>query len=186
MRRSFLAFPSFPLPPHIDFDSDPYWRDRARCSLLKLPLKLFCGEQGSWERAIRARKVCRDCDVRMECLIDGMNAPVGIWGGTSYEERKLVKKLIRKGWTIEETMAWVDEGANVAMVREFLGLKTPGPKPSPSPSPPSSSLSSSSISSAVPRPCESIDSESSDDECCAEPAEMDFSYSHSECEQEPA
>lgn len=162
-RKLLFAFPPFPIPDHAQFPSDPFWRDSARCSLLGLPLKMFIGGQGSYESAGRAKKICQECAVRMECLVDGMNSPVGVWGGTSYEDRKVVKKLIGKGWRIEEAIAWVDEGAKREKVRDILLLRR------------------------APRNVDGpVDGDPCDDDGGSEPTEMDLTGCEAAAEQEPA
>lgn len=38
----------------------------------------------------QAKKVCRSCEVQMECLNDALirNDPFGVWGGTEPRERR--------------------------------------------------------------------------------------------------
>lgn len=42
-----------------------------------------------------AKAVCRDCPARTECLDAGLHEQYGIWGGTSEEDRKALRKRLR-------------------------------------------------------------------------------------------
>lgn len=70
------------------------WRAQASC--LDYPALLFFGVDDSEtpaERRVReerAKRVCRPCRVRQECLEYALQAkePYGIWGGLTELERK--------------------------------------------------------------------------------------------------
>ncbi|HVF54354.1 MAG TPA: WhiB family transcriptional regulator [Actinomycetota bacterium] len=73
---------------------DAEWRDRAACR--PYPAVLFFGLEDSEmpaERRVRedkAKKVCQECPVRLECLEYALvtKEPYGIWGGLTEMERK--------------------------------------------------------------------------------------------------
>jgi WhiB family transcriptional regulator, redox-sensing transcriptional regulator len=77
------------------------WRDRASC--LEHPALLFFGLDDSEppaERRVRedaAKRICRGCVVRAECLEYALVAkePYGIWGGlTEVERRARLRKRV--------------------------------------------------------------------------------------------
>ncbi|MBW3594913.1 MAG: WhiB family transcriptional regulator [Actinobacteria bacterium] len=65
---------------------DQDWRAQALCA--KFDPNLFFAP-GAVEHK-EAKRVCRECPVRMECLTYAMNTPVdhGIWGGMTERERR--------------------------------------------------------------------------------------------------
>lgn len=79
-----------PLGPDIFGSGDGLlneaWRDRALCA--QTDPEAFFPEQGGSTR--EAKKVCRACDVRAECLEYALerNERFGIWGGLSERERR--------------------------------------------------------------------------------------------------
>jgi WhiB family redox-sensing transcriptional regulator len=86
----------FEIPPR------PEWWDRAVCKGTD-PLLFFPYSRGDNERVGKqAKRVCRGCPVRVECLEEGMNHRDGIWGGKSYVERRAIK---RAGLTAKEAAA---------------------------------------------------------------------------------
>lgn len=74
---------------------DQDWRAQALCS--KCDPDLFFAP-GAIEHK-EAKRVCRDCPVRMECLSYAMSTPIdhGIWGGMTERERRRHR---RQGWHI--------------------------------------------------------------------------------------
>jgi WhiB family transcriptional regulator, redox-sensing transcriptional regulator len=65
------------------------WQDHAACKGLT---ELMFGERGSSER--EAKNVCAGCPVRVDCLEYALvnNEAFGIWGGTSYKQRRKLRK----------------------------------------------------------------------------------------------
>ena len=84
-----------PLGPDI-FGSDMddarvlSWQDRALCAQTD-PEAFFPEKVGSTREA---KKVCRSCEVRAECLEYALehDERFGIWGGLSERERRKLKK----------------------------------------------------------------------------------------------
>lgn len=75
--------------------ADESWEESALCA--QVDPELFFPERGqpTWP----AKKVCRGCDVRAECLQAALTRgeEFGIWGGTSARERaKLLRRVDRK------------------------------------------------------------------------------------------
>lgn len=69
----------------VDDPADAAWQDRALCA--QTDPEAFFPEKGGSTR--EAKKVCRNCEVRVECLeyaLDHHEA-FGIWGGLSERER---------------------------------------------------------------------------------------------------
>lgn len=87
---------------------DEAWRQLAQCFIERVPLGVFIGEQGHWDTVRKAKEVCRRCEVREECLLDGIKEKEGVWGGTSVDDRKFVRDYVGKGGTIEEALMYVD------------------------------------------------------------------------------
>jgi WhiB family transcriptional regulator, redox-sensing transcriptional regulator len=66
------------------------WQERALCA--QTDPEAFFPEKGGSTR--EAKKVCRACDVRAECLeyALGHDERFGIWGGLSERERRKLKR----------------------------------------------------------------------------------------------
>jgi WhiB family redox-sensing transcriptional regulator len=68
------------------------WMDYARCA--ETDSEIFFPEKGDSTKP--AKKVCRWCDVREECLAYAIAHPSicrhGIWGGTSERERHAMRQ----------------------------------------------------------------------------------------------
>lgn len=65
------------------------WQDRAAC--LYTDPEVFFPEKGV--PATEARRICRGCEVRAECLAYALVTyrEYGIWGGTSEQERRKLR-----------------------------------------------------------------------------------------------
>jgi len=63
---------------------DEPWTMRANC--LGMADALFCEAKDQRE----ARKVCADCPVRLDCLVEALDNRIewGIWGGMTERERR--------------------------------------------------------------------------------------------------
>jgi WhiB family transcriptional regulator, redox-sensing transcriptional regulator len=84
--------------PEVRFDQD--WRSEALCS--KADPELFFSP-GALEHK-SAKRVCRLCPVRNECLAYAMEAPVdhGIWGGLTERERRGYRRKAGAGdWRLQ-------------------------------------------------------------------------------------
>lgn len=71
------------------------WRARAVCRSLDPETFLPTGEDGpAHDRAVaRAKRVCRRCPVRQECLAWALDAlPYGVAGGLSEDERRRTRQ----------------------------------------------------------------------------------------------
>jgi WhiB family transcriptional regulator, redox-sensing transcriptional regulator len=66
------------------------WQDRALCA--QTDPEAFFPEKGGSTR--EAKKVCRACEVRAECLEYALehDERFGIWGGLSERERRRLKR----------------------------------------------------------------------------------------------
>ncbi len=66
------------------------WQDRALCA--QTDPEAFFPEKGGSTR--EAKKVCRSCEVRAECLEYALehDERFGIWGGLSERERRRLKR----------------------------------------------------------------------------------------------
>ena len=66
------------------------WQDRALCA--QTDPEAFFPEKGGSTR--EAKKVCRACEVRAECLEYALehDERFGIWGGLSERERRRIKR----------------------------------------------------------------------------------------------
>jgi len=77
--------------------SDASWQRKAACAGHEWP-DLFHPVEGGMNKfkaqQIRdAKEICGGCEVRAECLADALaNDREGIWGGTTTEERKALKR----------------------------------------------------------------------------------------------
>jgi WhiB family transcriptional regulator, redox-sensing transcriptional regulator len=78
------------------------WRDQAICSQSEKTALFFpVGVTGDAALQIeQAKEVCVECPVRMACLEYAIttNQEYGVWGGTSEEERR----VLRRAWRAEQ------------------------------------------------------------------------------------
>lgn len=84
--------------PQIERGTD--WRDRAACLPYDPELFFPIGTSGpTIEQIERARRICRDCPVIMECLQNALKTTdqYGIAGGLTESERKKKRKDIQSG-----------------------------------------------------------------------------------------
>jgi len=74
----------------MDDAEDVGWQDRALCA--QTDPESFFPEKGGSTR--EAKKVCRGCEVRAECLEYALehDERFGIWGGLSERERRRLKR----------------------------------------------------------------------------------------------
>ena len=79
---------TWPLPPPDDLLAS--WRERALCA--EVDPELFFPDKGG--STAEAKKVCRSCEVRPECLAYALehDEPAGVWGGLSERERRQVPR----------------------------------------------------------------------------------------------
>ena len=79
-----------------DWDADD-WRDRASCRDTDPDLFFPVGTTGpALDQIAAAKAVCNACDAQDQCLEFALatNQEAGVWGGTSEEERR----KLRKAW----------------------------------------------------------------------------------------
>lgn len=71
-------------------EEDLGWQERALCA--QTDPEAFFPEKGGSTR--EAKKVCRSCEVRAECLEYALehDERFGIWGGLSERERRRIKR----------------------------------------------------------------------------------------------
>ncbi len=95
-----------PRRKHVVADAQE-WRTQALCAghgiplidpsgrlfILRLPEQLWHPQQGDSRSAGVARSICMACPVRVDCLARAVagNEPLGIWGGCTERERRVVK-----------------------------------------------------------------------------------------------
>jgi WhiB family redox-sensing transcriptional regulator len=80
------------------------WRDVAACRDTSPDLFFPVGTTGpAVDQIATAKAVCRQCDVQAECLEYALvtNQDTGVWGGTSEEERK----KLRRAWVARQRKA---------------------------------------------------------------------------------
>lgn len=78
------------------------WRGRSACRESDPDVFFPIGTTGlALERIETARRICTACQVRAECLEFALatNQEAGIWGGTTEDERR----KLRKFWLSHET-----------------------------------------------------------------------------------
>lgn len=77
------------------------WRSQAACAGLNTSI-FYADEEERGERAylrtLGAKAVCAGCPVRKPCLdyALGTAQKYGIWGGTTYQERRLMRRGRRR------------------------------------------------------------------------------------------
>jgi WhiB family redox-sensing transcriptional regulator len=80
-------------PPGLDPDDD--WRDAAACRDTDPDLFFPVGTTGpALDQIESAKAVCRQCDAQVACLEFAIvtNQDSGVWGGTSEEERRVLRR----------------------------------------------------------------------------------------------
>ncbi len=80
------------------WDADLRWRESASCRDRDIDLFFPVGVTGPAVAHIAAAKaVCQACPVRSECLRFAIttNQECGVWGGTSEEERRALRRQWR-------------------------------------------------------------------------------------------
>lgn len=137
------------------------WRDRARCA--GEPVRLFFTEDligGARHRIVkptpRAQAMCDTCPVGGECLSEALlNDEQGVWGGTTYSQRKNMKKA---RWRVACVRCG---GATIVRSHAYavcmgcgISWRAPAPPSSGSPMPYSmhQAISTHSPQSSTPRP----------------------------------
>lgn len=78
----------------FDFDNDD-WRMKASCRSVDPDLFFPVGTTGlALDQIEQAKAVCRACDARSACLEFALstNQESGVWGATSEEERRKLRK----------------------------------------------------------------------------------------------
>ncbi len=79
-----------------ELPSAPAWRAAAACHHSNLAVFFPAGRDEESETQIaQARLVCGGCAVRTLCLQAGLDEPFGVWGGTTEEERRELRRARR-------------------------------------------------------------------------------------------
>ena len=92
---------SFTLERPVDGDADQAavnWRDHAACKSCSPELFFPAGTTGAaFDEIVAAKAVCAVCPVQTACLRFALrtNQAYGIWGGTTEDERAVMKRLSR-------------------------------------------------------------------------------------------
>ena len=75
--------------------TDQNWRARALCA--KTDPDLFFSPGALEHKA--AKRICRECPVRRECLVYAMDTPMdfGVWGGLTERERRRYRRAASNG-----------------------------------------------------------------------------------------
>jgi WhiB family redox-sensing transcriptional regulator len=84
--------------PKAGVPGDEDWGSRAACRSADPELFFPVSETGpSTAQVTEAKAVCARCEVRGECLAFALVTwqPHGVWGGTSPEERTVLRKKAR-------------------------------------------------------------------------------------------
>jgi WhiB family transcriptional regulator, redox-sensing transcriptional regulator len=109
------------------------WRDEAACRHADTDLFFPVGSAGPALRQVdEAKRICRTCPVQARCLAWALDLGVtdGVWGGTTEDERRAIRRLTRKTEIIGKmTMAMVvtqQSTENMEYVRKLLKQKEPG------------------------------------------------------------
>jgi WhiB family redox-sensing transcriptional regulator len=83
---------------------DDQWRDGAACAAVDPDLFFPVGVTGpAVEQIAAAKAVCQGCRCQTECLEFAIttNQEYGVWGGTSEEERR----VLRRAWRARQRRA---------------------------------------------------------------------------------
>jgi WhiB family transcriptional regulator, redox-sensing transcriptional regulator len=85
--------------PVIVAETDTDWRRHASCRHCSPDLFFPAGTTGAAEHEIAAAKaVCAECPVQSQCLRFALRTgqAYGIWGGTTEDERIMLRRLTRR------------------------------------------------------------------------------------------
>lgn len=78
--------------------SEHDWMEQARCREVGLhvffPDVMPPKDMAATVKA--AKRVCAKCEVADACLAFGINEDYGIWGGTTHEERRALRRKARR------------------------------------------------------------------------------------------
>jgi WhiB family redox-sensing transcriptional regulator len=76
--------------------NNEFWRENAKCRKIGPSLFFSEDEDGNLSRKndLDAKKMCKDCPVKTECLAYALNQQIrfGIWGGFTSRERSSIAK----------------------------------------------------------------------------------------------
>ena len=72
------------------------WMESALCA--QTDPELFFADKGDWNKVIRAKLVCRQCQVREKCLAWALenNERFGVWGGMTPTQRQALRSPSRR------------------------------------------------------------------------------------------
>jgi len=90
-----VALPALNAPSLITDEDEYDWRDGAACRDTDPDLFFPVGTTGpALEQIAAAKAVCCQCDAQAECLEFAIvtNQDSGVWGGTSEEERRVLRR----------------------------------------------------------------------------------------------
>ena len=90
-----MALPALNAPSLITDEDEYDWRDGAACRDTDPDLFFPVGTTGpALEQIAAAKAVCCQCDAQAECLEFAIvtNQDSGVWGGTSEEERRVLRR----------------------------------------------------------------------------------------------
>jgi WhiB family redox-sensing transcriptional regulator len=83
----------------------PRWRDLAACSANEDPDAWFPTTIADLARAAEAKRICRGCPVRRECLAAALlRREAGIWGGTSQPDRDQALSALCRGGAVDAVL----------------------------------------------------------------------------------
>lgn len=73
-----------------------HWHSKALC--VEIPGDLWFADSTHTAENKRAKQICKECPVRVECLEDALkgNIQFGVWGGLTPLERRALKRKMRR------------------------------------------------------------------------------------------
>jgi len=76
------------------FDLNPEWRSRAECAKRRIDVNLFFSGRDARATQLFIRRICADCEVRVECIADALvcGDRLGIRGGVGAKTRLALKR----------------------------------------------------------------------------------------------
>lgn len=103
--------------------ADLAWHEQARCTTTDP--EIFFPEDGG--KAEPARRLCRACPVREECLLSAVSAPVyefGVWGGFTDHDIRAIARRYRAGASLAGIIADDDAAYYAKQDRRAESLET--------------------------------------------------------------
>ncbi len=78
----------------LGLGEQPDWVSEALCA--EVGGDLWFAEKGNWHATVKAKRICRQCPVRPQCLLYALERgeQYGVWGGMTPEQRSALRRPV--------------------------------------------------------------------------------------------